>query len=288
MDYERHLSRKLMNLQAENEELLRRNETRVMKIEELMISNETVAKKVQELCANNHQLSKINEELVRSVALFEAKVLKLQLIFIVLLVMFFAICLGVSDKYYEKAKSKKSTLSLGSQILDEDYSLGKSLKQKHIKQLASKGDQMYAINMVMTAANVLVEGFCMTCGTHGSSKSSAPINDKHHKHAYIWVGNSETQCLDQCAWPFHQPIYGPQNPPLVAPNQDVGMDGMVINLASLLSGTGTNPFGKGYYQGEAGALMAFEYEVLELQISLIIWSNIRTKIRQPRQNEDLR
>ncbi|KAG5561134.1 hypothetical protein RHGRI_004221 [Rhododendron griersonianum] len=96
MDYERHLSRKLMNLQAENEELLRRNETRVMDIEELMISNETVAKKIQELCDNNHQLSKINEELVRSVALSEAKVLKLQLIFIVLLVMFFAICLGVS------------------------------------------------------------------------------------------------------------------------------------------------------------------------------------------------
>ncbi|KAG5531301.1 hypothetical protein RHGRI_026047 [Rhododendron griersonianum] len=66
------------------------------------------------------------------------------------------------DKYYERAKSKKSTLSLGSQILDEDYLLGKSLKQKHIKQFASKGGQMYPINVVMTAADVLVEGFCMT------------------------------------------------------------------------------------------------------------------------------
>nr|GEW41281.1 hypothetical protein [Tanacetum cinerariifolium] len=57
----------------------------------------------------------------------------------------------------------------------------------------------------------------------------------------------------QCAWPFHQPIYGPQGAPLVAPNNDVGMDGMVIYLASLLAGTATNPFGNGYYQGDAGA-----------------------------------
>ncbi|RYR49892.1 hypothetical protein Ahy_A07g036413 isoform D [Arachis hypogaea] len=70
-----------------------------------------------------------------------------------------------------------------------------------------------------------------------------------YKFAYIWVGNSETQCPGQCAWPFHQPIYGPQSPPLVAPNNDVGLDGMVINVASLLVGTATNPFGSGYFQG---------------------------------------
>ncbi|KAK9930468.1 hypothetical protein M0R45_027505 [Rubus argutus] len=86
------------------------------------------------------------------------------------------------------------------------------------------------------------------CGTHGSSKSSF-IRGKSSKFAYIWVGNSETQCPGQCAWPFHQPIYGPQSPPLVAPNNDVGLDGMIINLASLLAGTVTNPFGNGFYQG---------------------------------------
>lgn len=51
------------------------------------------------------------------------------------------------------------------------------------------------------------------------------------------------------AWPFHQPLYGPQTPPLVSPNNDVGMDGLVINLAALLAGTATNPFGNGFYQG---------------------------------------
>ncbi|KAK9983307.1 hypothetical protein SO802_032832 [Lithocarpus litseifolius] len=42
-------------------------------------------------------------------------------------------------------------------------------------------------------------------------------------------------------------------PTLVAPNNDVGLDNMVFNLASLLSGTTTNPFGNGYFQGPKGA-----------------------------------
>ncbi|GJS43555.1 EXORDIUM-like protein [Tanacetum coccineum] len=105
--------------------------------------------------------------------------------------------------------------------------------------------------------DVAVSGFCSSrCGTHLSGRAkSLTANDKVNKYkfVYIWVGNSETQCPGQCAWPFHQPIYGPQGAPLVAPNNDVGLDGMVINLASLLAGTVTNPFGNGYYQGDAGA-----------------------------------
>ncbi|XP_052202997.1 protein PHOSPHATE-INDUCED 1-like [Diospyros lotus] len=159
-----------------------------------------------------------------------------------------------TEKYYRlAAKTKKlastPSLSLGKQILDEGYSMGKSLSDAQIKQLAAKGGNMYAVNVVLTASDVVVGGFCMSrCGTHGSSGSG-----KSHKFAYIWVGNSETQCPGQCAWPFHQPIYGPQSPPLVAPNGDVGVDGMVINLASLLAGTATNPFGNGFYQGSADA-----------------------------------
>ncbi|XP_015934790.1 protein PHOSPHATE-INDUCED 1 [Arachis duranensis] len=163
-----------------------------------------------------------------------------------------------TEKYYHLTSKKKGTsslsLSLGKQILDESYSLGKSLTSKNLVELASKGDQKDAINVVLTSADVAVEGFCMSrCGTHGSSSSPSPLKGKNNKFAYIWVGNSETQCPGQCAWPFHQPIYGPQSPPLVAPNNDVGLDGMVINLASLLAGTATNPFGNGYYQGQAEA-----------------------------------
>ncbi|KAJ7958990.1 protein EXORDIUM [Quillaja saponaria] len=161
-----------------------------------------------------------------------------------------------TEKYYHISQKKSSalSLSLGKQILDENYSIGKSLTSKQIVDLASKGEQKNAINVVLTSADVTVDRFCSSrCGTHGSSSKSGQIKGKIYKFAYIWVGNSETQCPGQCAWPFHQPIYGPQNPPLVSPNADVGLDGMVINLASLLAGTATNPFGNGYFQGPAEA-----------------------------------
>ncbi|RZC64452.1 hypothetical protein C5167_008141 [Papaver somniferum] len=159
-----------------------------------------------------------------------------------------------TEKYYHLPTSTRKptslVLKLGRQIFDEKYSLGKSLSNKKIVRLASRGEQRNAINVVLTSADVAVDGFCSSrCGTHGSSISAT----KKSKFAYIWVGNSETQCAGQCAWPFHQPIYGPQGSPLVAPNNDVGVDGMVINLASLLAGTATNPFGNGYYQGPAEA-----------------------------------
>lgn len=151
-------------------------------------------------------------------------------------------------KTTEKYKTGASTLILGKQILDENYSLGKSLKNSHIVYLAAKGGHMgRSVNLVLTAKDVFVEGFCMSrCGSHGSTRGKIRL-------AYAWVGNSESQCAGQCAWPFHQPIYGPQTQPLVAPNGDVGVDGMIINVATVLAGTVTNPFNNGYFQGPATA-----------------------------------
>ncbi|XP_057466185.1 protein EXORDIUM-like 2 [Actinidia eriantha] len=146
-----------------------------------------------------------------------------------------------------KYKGGAATLVVGKQVLVENYSLGKSLKNVHIAALASKGGLLNAVNIVLTAKDVVVDGFCMSrCGTHGSTPGKNRV-------PYAWVGNSETQCPGQCAWPFHQPIYGPQTPPLVAPNGDVGVDGMVINLATVLAGAVTNPFNNGYFQGPAVA-----------------------------------
>jgi hypothetical protein len=51
----------------------------------------------------------------------------------------------------------------------------------------------------------------------------------------------------------HQPVYGPQSTPLAPPNGDVGMDGLVINVASMVAGAVTNPFGDGFYQGDRAA-----------------------------------
>ncbi|KAK7302538.1 hypothetical protein RJT34_13430 [Clitoria ternatea] len=152
-------------------------------------------------------------------------------------------------KTTEKYKGGSSTLVVGKQILHDNYSLGKYLKGTHLVSLASSFNDLSAINVILTSEDVAVDGFCSRCGSHGST---GPVHGKA-RSAYVWVGNPEAQCPGQCAWPFHQPIYGPQAPPLVAPNGDVGVDGMVINLATLLAGTVTNPFNNGYFQGPATA-----------------------------------
>ncbi|TXG53956.1 hypothetical protein EZV62_019212 [Acer yangbiense] len=156
-------------------------------------------------------------------------------------------------KTTEKYHGGSSNLVVRTQLIRENYPLGKSLKTSHLKALAKKLTVITpasSITVVLTAKDVAVDGFCMSrCGTHGSTlpgRGSA-------RGTYVWVGNSETQCPGQCAWPFHQPIYGPQTPPLVAPNGDVGVDGMIINLATLLANTVTNPFNNGYFQGPATA-----------------------------------
>ncbi|RRT58620.1 hypothetical protein B296_00005710 [Ensete ventricosum] len=149
-------------------------------------------------------------------------------------------------KYYATSRTPLPKLKLGKQIVDAAYSIGKSLRDADIAKLAARGAPRNAINVVLTAEDVTVDRFCMSrCGSHAAS----PRSKDGGRFAYVWVGNSAAQCPGQCAWPFHQPIYGPQTPPLVAPNGDVGVDGMVINLASMLAGAATNPFGDGFFQG---------------------------------------
>ncbi|KAL3577185.1 hypothetical protein D5086_022468 [Populus alba] len=100
-----------------------------------------------------------------------------------------------TEKYYKTIKSEKPpspVLSLGTQFLDEGYSLSKSLSSKQIVQLALRGCQRNAVDVILTASDVAIEGIF-----------------------------SEPLCPGQCAWPFCQPIYGPQSPRLVAPNSDV-------------------------------------------------------------------
>ncbi|TKW20466.1 hypothetical protein SEVIR_4G090100v4 [Setaria viridis] len=140
---------------------------------------------------------------------------------------------------------------LAGQVSDEGCSLGKSLKMSQLPALAARARPAKVgggVALVLTAQDVAVEGFCASrCGHHGSYGGGGA------RAAYAWVGNPATQCPGQCAWPFHQPVYGPQAPPLVAPNGDAGMDGAVISVASMVAGAVTNPFGDGFYQGDRGA-----------------------------------
>ncbi|KAJ1696253.1 hypothetical protein LUZ63_004765 [Rhynchospora breviuscula] len=140
-------------------------------------------------------------------------------------------------------------ITLGSQYFDTNLSFGKSLTRKNLSQLATdNGHHKNAITAIFTSQNVLVEGFCLaSCGIHRWATAG-----KHNgtKFAYLWAGNSATQCPGGCAWPFHKPIYGPQDPPLIPPNGDVGMDGLIIRIATLLAGIATNPYGDGYFLGD--------------------------------------
>ncbi|PAN08319.1 hypothetical protein PAHAL_1G402900 [Panicum hallii] len=157
----------------------------------------------------------------------------------------------INQLYLSKARRGSSAngaqVALAGQVSDEACSLGKRLTLAQLPRLAARaGPKKGGIALVLTAQDVAVEGFCMSrCGLHGA--------DARAGTAYVWVGNSATQCPGQCAWPFHQPLYGPQAPALVPPSGDVGMDGMVINIASMVAGTVTNPFGDGFYQGDKDA-----------------------------------
>ncbi|KAF0902713.1 hypothetical protein E2562_019064 [Oryza meyeriana var. granulata] len=138
---------------------------------------------------------------------------------------------------------------LATQTSDEEYSLGKLLTLVEVFQLAAgalpdKGDLV----VVLTDPDVVVEGFCsVRCGVHGSDAGAG--------YAYAWVGNAESECPGQCAWPFATPAYGPKDPALVPPNGDVGADGMVATLAGVVGGAVTNPFGDGYYLGDKDAAL---------------------------------
>ncbi|KAG6508213.1 protein PHOSPHATE-INDUCED 1 homolog [Zingiber officinale] len=162
---------------------------------------------------------------------------------------------GTLAKYYATSKAPLPRLLLGKQLLDAEYSLGRFLTDADLAELAARASSRSrgSLGVVLTASDVAVERFCMSrCGSHGRT-SALSRGRRGGRSAYVWVGDSGTQCPGQCAWPFHQPMYGPQVPPLVPPNGDVGADGAVINLASMLAGVATNPFGDGFFQGSRAA-----------------------------------
>lgn len=165
---------------------------------------------------------------------------------------------NITSSYIDKYNAKvASAVTLAGEVHDAAYSLGKNLKRNDIQSLVLKSfhgsslrNSYHALYMVLTAADVYVDGFCMnSCGFHDYTFPSA--SSLYRMVPFAWVGNSATQCPGQCAWPFAVPEFGPPNPPLLSPNGDVGMDGMIINVATILAGAATNPFGTGYFEGDS-------------------------------------
>ncbi|KAJ0026200.1 hypothetical protein Pint_08364 [Pistacia integerrima] len=134
--------------------------------------------------------------------------------------------MNLTAKFYQVTTIPDSlVLSLGKEVLDENYSQGKSLTSAQLYELAKKGGEDNLINVLLTSADVTVEGFCQgRCGTHA-------LVSRSMRMAIPRVNKWTNDC------------------PLKAPNSDIGLDGMVINVASLLAGTVTNPFGNGFFQG---------------------------------------
>ncbi|KAL6861274.1 hypothetical protein ACP4OV_016974 [Aristida adscensionis] len=148
------------------------------------------------------------------------------------------------------ANATPTRVLLAGQVADEQYSLGTSLTLVEVSQLAAGvAPRRGALVLVLTDPDVTVEGFCSArCGLHGAGAGAG--------YAYAWVGNAERQCPGQCAWPFARPAYGQRDlPPLVPPNGDAGVDGMVVTLASVVAGAVTDPFGDAYYLGNKDAAL---------------------------------
>ncbi|KAK8997293.1 hypothetical protein V6N11_020775 [Hibiscus sabdariffa] len=101
-----------------------------------------------------------------------------------------------TQKYYQLNKKPSSfALSLGSQILDENYSMEKSLTNQQIMELTSKGAQKNAINVVLTSTGVVVDGFCSSrCGMVLLREAQAMVTVSlltfgwvTQRHGHIWV-----------------------------------------------------------------------------------------------------
>lgn len=160
------------------------------------------------------------------------------------------------DRYARKAgRAQPPRVLLASQVSDEACSLGKSLSRHDIERLAVRlGVAPGGVAVVLTARDVAVEGLCSSaCGSHGSAAAPG---------THVWVGDAAAQCPGRCAWPFHPAADGVGNGHLShgrggeavgAPNGDVGIDGVVVNLAAMLVGAVTNPDGHGFFQGDAAA-----------------------------------
>ncbi|MCO5607205.1 hypothetical protein L7F22_061398 [Adiantum nelumboides] len=155
----------------------------------------------------------------------------------------------------KRGSSVSSSLKLAGQMSDRKCSMGKQLKGADLESMAGRAatsfasDDPNAIYVLITSENVMVEDFCESqCATHGIVK----VAGKKKAVKYMWVGNSASQCPGQCAWPFALPQFmdstSGTEAALKAPN-DVGMDSVIINIASILAGAAPNPLGNAYYEG---------------------------------------
>ncbi|KAL4188267.1 hypothetical protein AMTRI_Chr09g23050 [Amborella trichopoda] len=101
--------------------------------------------------------------------------------------------------------------------------------------------------LVLTAPHVRMQDFCgQVCGFHYFTFPSVV----GYTLPYAWIGNSAKQCPGVCAYPFAVPVYMPGLKPLVPPNGNVGVDGMISVIAHEMAELSTNPLVNAWYAGQ--------------------------------------
>ncbi|KAL2622351.1 hypothetical protein R1flu_002556 [Riccia fluitans] len=154
--------------------------------------------------------------------------------------------------YVDLYNSPVASLIVPAGEVSYGYTLGKNLQLSDIQKLVIRSMKSFGVDarsiyLVLTSKDVLVEKFCMgVCGTHFYT---FPIDaTKSQMVPYGWVGNPAKQCPELCSWPYAPG--GLLQKGLTPPNGDVGIDGMIITIANLLAGIGTNPYGNAFFQGD--------------------------------------
>ncbi|ERN03342.1 hypothetical protein AMTR_s00003p00242490 [Amborella trichopoda] len=155
-----------------------------------------------------------------------------------------------------------NNVSLAGMASDLACSAGKTLTRNQLPLLIKAAMRKQTLPMdpsglylILTSDDTIVERFCMSsCGTHGALLLPRPgpktgVDKTGGRAVWAWVGDPSKQCPGLCAWPYAKPLWGPPSV-LMAPGGDVGLAGMVINVATMLVGSATNPYGDGFYEGD--------------------------------------
>ncbi|EFJ26698.1 hypothetical protein SELMODRAFT_172930 [Selaginella moellendorffii] len=148
----------------------------------------------------------------------------------------------------------------GREVRDKSYSMGKELNLTQIETMILRllghfPTDPQGIYLLLLADDVKVKGLCKQfCGQHSFVVPQSATDRKGL--AYAWIANTEKRCPATCSWPFGSSKPKPQVKGLVPPNGDVGIDGMIVNIAEMLSSVATNPFLNGYYSLQGKNVMS--------------------------------
>ncbi|MBA0866945.1 hypothetical protein Goshw_025930, partial [Gossypium schwendimanii] len=113
----------------------------------------------------------------------------------------------------KKAGRSDARIVLANQVTDRNYSIRKILKKSQVSLLAKRvHSEPDGLTLFLQPKTWLSKAF---------TRATVDSMNAKEKPVFVWVGNSETQCPGQCALSN-------------AANGDVGVDGMIINIVSLL------------------------------------------------------